>query len=83
MIVVFVVYSIFRGNVNQQLSTAALSGYRVRATFSGTNEFLDNSGGGISISESRLSVAGRLTLSGNVAEDGGGLAMYGSCLVSI
>ena len=79
----FALHSVFNANVALQFNTttAAVSGYRIVANFNGTNTFTDNIGGGIVLSESRLNVQGTLILSGNVAVNGGGLAMFGRCLV--
>ena len=70
-------------NVGQQLNTSAFSGYQVVANFNGTNLFTNNIGGGVVVSESRVNVKGNLSFKGNVAVNGGGLAMFGRCLVSV
>lgn len=86
MVTVLVCFrSVFKSNMGQQINTttAALSGYRVLVNFNGTNQFIDNLGGGVVVSESRVNVMGTLVMNGNYAVNGGGLAMFGRCLVRI
>ena len=50
--------------------------------FLNTNVFYNNFGGGITLIESQLNVKNNLIFRHNFANNGGGIAMFGSCLVS-
>lgn len=62
--------------------TAAVSVFRVIITFHETNVFHNNFGGGLTLTESRANINGSVAFHHNFAYNGGGIAMYGRCLVS-
>ena len=68
--------------MNEESTTSAVSVFRVTLNFLNTNVFLNNFGGGITLIESQLNVKNNLTFRQNFADNGGGIAMFGSCLVS-
>ena len=57
--------------------------FRVSATFSGYNVFHNNFGGGLRLTESRLNLEGQLDINRNLANEGGGISMFGRCLVRV
>ncbi len=61
--------------------TAAVSLFRVAITFDQHNVFHNNFGGGLVLTESRANMNGSVEFSHNFAYNGGGIAMYGRCLV--
>ena len=52
---------------------AAISSFRFPLHFTGTNQLLDNSGGGLSVIGTVVKVAGSLTVHNNTASRGGGI----------
>ena len=62
--------------------TTSVSIYRVLITFKGSNSFVNNNGGGITLLGSRMDVNGSVVFDGNRAVFGGGVAMAGRSLVS-
>ena len=63
--------------------THSVSVFRVSMTFSGYNIFHNNFGGGPKLTESRLNLEGVLDVVHNFADQGGGISMFGRCLVSL
>ena len=61
--------------------TAAVSVFRVALTFDESNVFYNNFGGGLVLTESRANINGSVQFHHNFAYNGGGIAMYGRCLV--
>ena len=68
--------------MNEDNATSAVSVFRVTLDFLNTNVFHNNFGGGITLIESQLNVKNNLTFRQNFANNGGGIAMFGYCLVS-
>ena len=61
---------------------SALVSFRFPVHLSGFNHFISNIGGGISLLNSALTVAGELLLDGNTATYGAGITLDDICLVS-
>ncbi len=83
-ILVFVFFcSRFERNIALDVNrlTAAVSAFRVSLTFDETNIFRNNFGGGLVLTESRANINGSVAFEHNFAYNGGGIAMYGRCLV--
>ncbi len=60
---------------------SALVSFRFPVYLSGFNHFISNTGGGISLLNSALTVAGELLLDSNTATYGAGMALDDICLV--
>ena len=76
-------FSRFEKNIALDVNklTAAVSLFRVAITFDLNNVFNNNFGGGLVLTESRANINGSLQFYHNFAYNGGGIAMYGRCLV--
>ena len=61
---------------------SALLAFRFPVTFSGSNTFSSNTGGGIMLLNTRMVVRGDLLLRNNSAVRGGGISMEDTCRVS-
>ena len=82
--ITFELISTFRDNVALGTSSdhvSALVSFRFPVHLSGFNHFISNTGGGISLLNSALTVAGELLLDGNTATYGAGIALDDICLV--
>ncbi len=61
--------------------TSAIAAFRFPTIFSGTNDFILNTGGGITLLNTRMQASGALLFLNNTAVFGGGIAMDDRCLV--
>ena len=75
--------SLFRNNTSLQSSqdTSAVAAFRFPTTFTGTNSFISNIGGGITLLNTRMQASGNMMFDSNRAVFGGGIAMDDRCLV--
>lgn len=62
--------------------TSALAAFRFPVTFTGVNNFTNNSGGGITLLNTKMDAHGEMNFINNSAVFGGGIAMDDRCLVS-
>lgn len=78
------IFSLFQNNtaLNVGSTTPSLSGFRLVLNFLNSNTFDNNFGGGMAVTESQVKVHHQLTFNRNFASSGGGIALYGRCLVS-
>ena len=76
-------YSRFQKNIALKVNELipSVSVFHVSITFEKENIFYNNFGGGLTLTESRANVNGHLKFDHNFADNGGGIAMYGRCLV--
>ena len=83
-LICYICYSSFHSNIalNVESPTSAVSVFRMTINFLNTNVFLNNFGGGVTLIESQLNLKNNLTFRHNFADNGGGIAMFGHCLVS-
>ena len=61
--------------------TSALAAFRFPVTFNGTNRFVRNVGGGITLLNTKMDAYGDMLFLSNSAVFGGGIAMDDRCLV--
>ena len=88
--IIIVLFSSFKGNsyfpsqflVKPPEHASALLAFRFPMNFIGSNIFIGNTGGGITLLNTRITVVGELLLESNTAMVGGGIAMEDTCLVS-
>ena len=78
-------HSLFRNNTSEgdTQDTSAIAAFRFPITFQGTNRFLGNLGGGITLLNTQMKASGVLVFDGNTAVFGGGIAMDDRCLVTL
>ena len=62
--------------------TSAIAAFRFPITFQGTNRFLGNLGGGVTLLNTQMRASGVLEFDSNTAVFGGGIAMDDRCLVT-
>ena len=76
--------SVFRNNtsLDDTRDKSAVAAFRFPTSFSGTNAFTDNVGGGITLLNAPMNANGTLLFENNIAVFGGGIAMDDRCLVS-
>lgn len=76
-------HSLFEDNFSDSKDISALTTYRVLVNIHGyANKYIKNTGGGITLLNSRVDVNGRIEFHDNQAVFGGGFALSGRCLVS-
>lgn len=77
--------SLFVNNTSngETKDTSAIAAFRFPIIFSGTNVFLRNVGGGITLLNTQMKASGVLQFDGNTAVFGGGIAMDDRCLVTL
>jgi len=63
--------------------TSALAAFRFPVTFNGTNHFVGNIGGGITLLNTKMDAHGEMLFMDNSAVFGGGIAMDDRCLVCV
>ena len=79
----------FENNTSEELSTngssdtSAVASFRFPTIFEGTNIFINNTGGGIMLLNTRMQASGVMLFEGNSAVFGGGIMMDDRCLVSV
>ena len=66
---------------NKSPQSAAISSFRYPLLFTGTNQLLDNVGGGLSVIGTTVRVDGSLIVHNNTASRGGGIRLKELCLV--
>ncbi len=79
------VYSTFENNTSVNTAaehSSALVAFRFPTDFKGSNRFIGNKGGGITLLNTIMRARGSILFLDNVATFGGGLAMDDRCLVS-
>ena len=69
------------GTQNNSPQSAAISSFRYPLRFNGTNQLLDNVGGGLSVTGTTVKVDGSLIVHNNTASNGGGIHLKELCLV--
>lgn len=84
--VIHILCSSFIGNSYTTAQTppdhaSALVAFRFPMNFIGSNIFVGNNGGGITLLNTRVTVQGELLLQDNVAMFGGGITMEDTCVV--
>ena len=81
---IFISGSTFRENMASKASAdhvSALVSFRFPIHLGGFNHFISNKGGGISLLNSQMTVAGELLMDSNSATYGGGMSLDDICLV--
>jgi predicted outer membrane repeat protein len=63
--------------------THSVSTFRIDLYFINETLFYDNFGGGLKLIESQIKLIDQLVLSHNFANDGGGIALYGKCILQL
>ena len=76
--------SLFLNNTSkgETKDTSAIAAFRFPITFGGTNRFLSNVGGGVTLLNTQMKASGVLVFDKNTAVFGGGIAMDDRCLVT-
>ena len=69
-------------SLDENEDTSAIAAFRFPTIFSGSNSFVGNIGGGITLLNTRMEASGSLWFEANRAVFGGGIAMDDRCLVS-
>ena len=62
--------------------TSAIAAFRFPITFGGTNSFINNLGGGVTLLNTQMKASGVMVFENNTAVFGGGIAMDDRCLVT-
>ncbi|CAI7990699.1 hypothetical protein GBAR_LOCUS524 [Geodia barretti] len=76
---------LFMNNTSEGVTqdTSAIAAFRFPITFQGTNRFLGNLGGGVTLLNTQMRASGVLEFDSNTAVFGGGIAMDDRCLLEL